>query len=340
MGRYTKIIGTLGPASFSEAMLVKMASRGMNVTRINFSHGTEKQHQEMVDLVRFVNKKYHRNIALLQDLAGYRIRVGNLKKKKLLGKDKVVYMSYAKLDGDENHIPFDYAEDLKTISRGAQVFIDDGRIQLKVIGHESKRLKLKVVQEGVLKDRKGINIPTLKLHSNIMTAQDRKDLEFGLKNKFEKIAQSFVRNKRDIQRVMDIVKAVHPSCKVIAKIESEEGVRNLDSILEACDGVMVARGDLGVTLPLYKIPVMQKYIIRHCNRMKKLSITATQMLESMIENGRPTRAEVSDVANAILDGSDYVMLSGETATGKYPSRSIQLMSQIIEYTERHMDFRP
>ncbi len=173
-----------------------------------------------------------------------------------------------------------------------------------------------------------------------MTEQDKVDLEFAIRNKVSKIAQSFVRNKKDIQRVVDIARSRLPDCKVFAKIESEEGVRNIDSILEACDGIMVARGDLGVTLPLHKIPVIQKYLIRHCNRQKKLSITATQMLESMIQNGRPTRAEVSDVANAILDGSDYVMLSGETSIGKFPSRSVKFMSQIIEYTERYADFRP
>ena len=339
MSRHTKIIGTLGPASFNESMLAKMASRGLNVVRINFSHGTDKQHQEMIDLVRFVNKKYRYDIKLLQDLAGYRIRMGNLKKRRELEKDQVIYMSASPKETEE-HIPFDYTGNPNHIERGAQMFIDDGRLHLKVIAHVGKKLKLKVIQGGVLKERKGVNIPTLKLHSNIMTQQDKEDLEFGLKNNFDFIAQSFVRNRKDIQRVVDIVRPALPQCKVIAKIESAEGIRNIDNIVDGCDGVMVARGDLGVTMPLYKIPILQKYIIRHCNKRKKISITATQMLESMIENGRPTRAEVSDVANAILDGSDYVMLSGETATGKYPSRSVQVMSQIIEYTEKFQDFRP
>tara|TARA_B100000745_G_C19998714_1_gene338913 strand:- start:178 stop:699 length:522 start_codon:yes stop_codon:yes gene_type:complete len=172
-----------------------------------------------------------------------------------------------------------------------------------------------------------------------MTKQDKEDIQFAIDNKAECIAQSFVRNKKDIQRVADIVRPALPDCTLISKIESQEGVRNIMDIVDNCDGVMVARGDLGVTLPLYKIPMVQKYIIRHCNRLKKLSITATQMLESMIDNGRPTRAEVSDVANAILDGTDFVMLSGETAVGKYPSRTIQTMSQIIEYTEKQRDYR-
>jgi pyruvate kinase len=339
MKRHCKIICTLGPASDDEAMVVKMASRGMNVVRINSAHGTETQHQKMVNIVRLVNTKHHYDMTMLQDLTGYRIRVGHLRSKKLLVNHQTVYMSNEP-EGGEDHIPFDYAEDPRIITRGYDVFIDDGRLWLKVIGHTGKRIKLKVIQGGILKERKGVNIPLMKLHSNIMTEQDKIHLEFAIRNKVEKIAQSFVRNKKDIQRVVDIVRARLPDCKVFAKIESEEGVRNIDSILEACDGIMVARGDLGVTLPLHKIPVIQKYLIRHCNRQKKLSITATQMLESMIQNGRPTRAEVSDVANAILDGSDYVMLSGETSIGKFPSRTVKYMSQIVEYTERYADFRP
>lgn len=337
--RHCKIICTAGPASDSEEMLAKMASRGMNVMRINSAHGSEAQHQRMINLARTVNKKHGYDISILQDLTGYRIRVGNLRSKKILGNNETVTMSNESEKG-EDHIPFDYTEPLKTIRRGYDVFIDDGRLHLKVLTHTGKRIKLKVIQGGVLKERKGVNIPMLKLQNNIMTEQDVRDLDFALRNKVEKIAQSFVRNKKDIQRVVDIVRGKYPQCKVFAKIESEEGVRNIDSILEACDGIMVARGDLGVTLPLYKIPVIQKYLIRHCNRQKKLSITATQMLESMITNGRPTRAEVSDVANAILDGTDYVMLSGETSVGKFPSRCVKYMGQIIEYTEKYADFRP
>ncbi len=339
MSRNTQIIATLGPACMDLDMLDKMAERGVNVARINCSHGTEAQHQKMIDLVRANNKKKKHEVGILMDLAGYRIRVGNLKGKKILGNNETVYMSNEKEAG-ENHIPFDYKEDIKTIKKGSPVFIDDGRLNLKVTGYSGKKLKLKVIQGGPLKERKGINIPLLKLSSNIMTKQDEEDLDFSIKNKVEFIAQSFVRNKKDVQRVGDILKAKLPECTLIAKIESQDGVTNIAGILEACDGVMVARGDLGVTVPLYKVPILQKYIIRQSNRKKKISITATQMLESMITNGRPTRAEVSDVANAILDGSDYIMLSGETSVGKYPSRCVQTMRQIIEYTEKFQDFRP
>lgn len=331
--RHTKIIATIGPASDDVEMLAKMADRGMNVARINFSHGTDQQHQKVVNTIREMNQNYGHNVALLQDLAGYRIRVGTLqKKRKVLIDNQIVFMSNQLEEGDD-HIPFDYDDDIKKVQKGAMIFIDDGRLQLRVVSCDGKKLKLKVIQGGILYERKGVNIGRLLMHRNLLTKQDTVDLDFGIKNGFEIVAQSFVRNKKDIQRVMEIVRDRKASCKVIAKIENEEGVKNIESIVEACDGVMVARGDLGVTIPLYKIPILQKYILAHCNRKKKLSFIATQMLESMVSNGRPTRAEVSDVANAILDGSDYVMLSGETAIGKFPSRSVQMMSQIIQYTE-------
>jgi len=336
MKRYTKIICTLGPSSNSESIIEKMALRGMNVARINLSHGDQQQHQKMVDAVKAVNQRRELKVSILIDLEGYRIRIGRFKKNIPLKRSQSFVMSNETYQGDE-HIPFDYDDDVKNIEKGADVYIDDGRIQLRVLGHSGKKLKVKVIQGGDLKERKGVNIPRLKLQSNLMTEKDQAGLEFAIKNNVEKIAQSFVRNKKDILRVVDIVRPRLPDCKIIAKIENEEGVRNIDSIIDACDGIMVARGDLGVTLPIYKIPIVQKYLIRHCNRKKKLSVTATQMLDSMIERGRPTRAEVSDVANAILDGTDYVMLSGETAIGRYPSRSIKMMRQIIEYTESHED---
>lgn len=340
MSRFTKIICTLGPASSSEEMLSKMAVRGMNVARINFSHGNIEQHQAMINLVSKVNKRLKKNIGILLDLEGYRIRVGLLKKPVVLKNGQKVWMACEEEQESVQVIPLDFDGDLLGIKNGSDVYIDDGNLYLKVVRREGKRLQLKVIQGGLLKERKGVNIPQLKLKANILTEKDRADLDFGILNKVEFVAQSFVRNKSDIQRIVSLVKPHLPLCKVIAKIENEEGIKNLDSILDACDGIMVARGDLGVTLPIYKVPILQKYIIRSCSRKKKFVITATQMLESMVDHGRPTRAEVSDVANAILDGTDYVMLSAETAAGKYPSRSILLMSQIIEYTEKYGEFRP
>lgn len=338
--RDTQIICTLGPASSDTAILKKMAERGANVLRLNFSHGTHKTHQQHIDLVRALNKKHGFDMKVLGDLAGYRIRLGKLKKSILIEKNQILYLALEKnihKKSSKVQVPFDYPEDVKKIPKNADVFIDDGRLSLKVIGYGGRRVKVKVVQGGLLKSRKGVNIPQLKLSSNIMTEQDAYDLAFCMENKLDFIAQSFVRNKKDVQRVMDIVKPVLPRTRVIAKVESYEGIKNVDEILEACDGVMVARGDLGVTMPIYKIPMVQKYLIRRCNRKKKIAITATQMLESMITEGRPTRAEVSDIANAIFDGTHYIMLSGETAIGKYPSRCVQVMANIIDYTERYQD---
>lgn len=336
--RYTKIICTIGPASFTEEVITKMAARGMNIARLNFSHGDHAQHLRVIQLIREVNKKYGFKVKILQDLEGYRIRVGKFTRPKMLTRGKTWYIS-RESHNMPNHFPFDYEGDLKTIKRGDNIFIDDGSIHLRVLDHADECLRARVIQGGLLKERKGINIPTLPLKADIMTAQDQRDLEFGIQHEVDFVAQSFVRNREDIMRVRDQIGQRLPQCKLIAKIENGEGVNNLAAIVEVCDGVMVARGDLGVTLPIYKIPIIQKYIIRHCNRHKKLSMIATQMLDSMIDNGRPTRAEVSDVANAILDASDYVMLSGETAVGKFPSRSIKMMRQIIEYTEAHQELR-
>jgi pyruvate kinase len=274
----------------------------------------------------------------LADLEGYRIRLGEFKGGIHLMKGQTFIMSNEAYFG-ENHIPFNYDGDAAKIKTGMNIFIDDGKIHLRTVGRKGNRLKVKVLQEGVLTRHKGVNILELKLKSNIMTPKDEVDLEFCIKNKVDKVAQSFVRNKQDIERVMGLVKSRLPECQVVAKIESQEGLDNIDQILDSCDAVMIARGDLGVSLPIYKIPIIQKHIIRQCNRKKKFSITATQMLDSMIDNGRPTRAEVSDVANAVLDGTDYVMLSGETAVGKYPSRSVEMIRQIVEYTEAHENAR-
>ena len=214
------------------------------------------------------------------------------------------------------------------------VYIADGTIDLKVKGKNGDIFGLEVIQGGCISSKKGVNIPGLKLKSDIFTQKDANDLELGIKNKVDFVAQSFVRNAKDIAHVFDIVKKQLPKAKVIAKIENREGVDNIEEIINACDGIMVARGDLGVSLPIYQVPVLQKKIIKITNKKRKLDITATQMLETMIEHKRPTRAEVSDVANAIYDGSDCVMLSGETAIGKFPVETVEMMRKIIEFTEK------
>ena len=336
MKRRTKIICTLGPASSSAGIISKMAQAGMDVARLNFSHGDHKQHQKVINAIRTVNKRRKRPIQILQDLEGYRIRIGNLKSPIELKKGKFVFMS-GRSKKAKDVIPLDCDFDIKALKAGMHVFISDGIIDLKIVERRKHCVKLQVIQGGVISSKKGVNIPGLKLKANIFTAKDELDIVFGIANKMDYVAQSFVRNKKDIKQIMELVKPHLPECKVIAKIENKEGVDNIDGIIDECDGIMVARGDLGVSLPIYQVPILQKRIINRTNRKKKLDVTATQMLESMIDNMRPTRAEVSDVANAILDGSDYVMLSGETAVGRFPVETVRMMRQIIEFTEKAMD---
>ena len=329
----SKIICTLGPASHSEKVICGMAKAGMAVARINFSHGDHQQHQKTIDAVRHVNKKKKTRIKLLQDLEGYRIRIGHLKKPiELKPKDRIRMSNVPQPPA--NVVPIDYTGVNCTLKKGLDVFVDDGLICLRVINSNKRSIHLEVINGGILKSRKGVNIPSLKLRSNILTEKDQEDISFGIKNEFDYVAQSFVRNKMDIKRVSQLLKPHLPRCRMIAKIENQEGIRNLDSISDACDGVIVARGDLGVSFPIYKIPMIQKEIINHCNRQQKMVITATQMLESMTHSPRPTRAEVGDVANAIIDGSNFVMLSGETAVGSYPVESVAMMKQVICYTEK------
>lgn len=333
----TKIICTIGPASGSETLLRKMMLVGMDVARLNFSHGTIEEHQSRLNTIRILNKKYRRHLKVLQDLEGYRIRVGSLKNKNgiQIKKRQTLFLSNKAKEvycGD-GVIPFDYEGELKDIKVGSFIYIDDGNIALLVKSQTKGRLKAEVIIPGIIKENKGINIPGIKLKFKGLTHKDRMDIHFGIKNKVEYIAQSFVRNKEDILGVRDLIKFHHKDCKIIAKIENREGLNNIDEIISAADGIMVARGDMGVSMPIYEIPIIQKQIIKKCNRLKRPVITATQMLESMTEHLRPSRAEVTDVANAILDGTDFVMLSAETAVGKYPVETIKLMNQIIKFTE-------
>lgn len=328
-----KIICTLGPASHTEQKILKMAQAGMVVARLNFSHVNHRAHYYMIELIRKINASYKQDIKILMDLEGYRVRVGVLKKPISLKEGKEVYLAVAG-NKDCTSIPIDSDFDIDQIQDGMNIFINDGFIYLKVIKTTKNRIKAKVIIGGAISSKKGINIPKLRLKSNILTEKDKLDIEFGVKHKVDFIAQSFVRSKADIKRVIERVRPYHPACKIIAKIENQVGVKNIDGIIEISDGIMVARGDLGVSLPLYQIPYLQKDIIKRCNKKKRFVITATQMLESMTTCLRPTRAEVSDVANAVLDGSDYVMLSGETAIGKYPVETVKMMKQIVDYNNQ------
>jgi len=330
----TKIICTIGPVSSNYSVLRKMMLAGMDVARINFSHGNLARHAKVINLVRAMNKKYSRRIKLLGDLQGHRIRIGGLAGPIALKKRQIAWLIQKDIKGAVGTIPFDYQGSLRDIKNGQHIFIDDGNIDLEVIGHYKCKLKTRVIIGGLLKEHKGVNIPEAKLEFGGISEKDKQDIYFCEKHGVEYIAQSFVRTKRDI---MDVRRFLGESSRfrVIAKIENREGIKNIDEIIGVSDGIMIARGDMGVSLPIYEIPVIQKMIIKKCNRAGKLVITATQMLESMTENLSPTRAEVTDVANAFLDGSDCLMLSAETAVGKYPVESVNMMNQVIKFTEIH-----
>ncbi|RJO63809.1 MAG: pyruvate kinase [Candidatus Omnitrophota bacterium] len=335
----TKIIATLGPASVSQNVLGNMMRAGLDVARINFSHGSYNDKHAAVSLVRRLNQQRRRHIEVLGDLEGYRIRVGKLKSPIELKKGQHLYLAQNDFVGAHQWAPFDYKGDLKAIKKGQCIYIDDGNIELIVKGHSAKQLNTVVVRPGILKERKGVNMPGARLIFSGMTARDKAALEFCIEEKIEYVAQSFVRSAEDMERVRKFLKYRLPKCRLIAKIENREGLKNLDEIIAVSDGIMIARGDLGVSLPIYMVPIFQKEIIKRCRKARKFVITATQMLESMTEHPVPTRAEVSDVANAILDGSGYLMLSAETAVGRYPAKTVQMMNSISRVTEEYMSLR-
>jgi len=337
----TKIICTIGPRSSSIAMLRNMMLAGMDVARLNFSHGTLLEHARRIILIRQLNRKYRRHIKILQDLEGYRIRIGTFQGKReiALKKRQALILSNGGLKGEKGVVPFDYTGPLTDIKAGTQIFLDDGNISLVVKKNARRYLETEVIIPGVLKENKGVNIPSVNLRFKGLTPKDKIDIEFGIKNKVDYMAQSFVRDKFDIGPIRDLIKSRLPECKIIAKIENRQGIQNIDEIIDASDGIMIARGDMGVSIPIYEIPIVQKEIIKKCNQAKKFVITATQMLESMTQHLRPTRAEVTDVANAILDGSDFVMLSAETAAGKYPVEATEMMNEVIKFTESSDAYR-
>lgn len=336
----TKIIGTLGPSSSSATILRKMIMAGMDVVRLNFSHSTHEDHLKKICLIRQLNKTYRRRIKILQDLEGFRIRIGGLHgfldRKIELSKKQMIVMSNRINTTDGSVIPFDYEGPLTDIKQGQDIYIDDGNIHLRVHKVTTKCLKVVVIVPGIIKENKGINLPGVKLRFKGLSDKDMADLHFGLDHHVDFVAQSFVRNQEDALNIKKIIDQRKVSCQLIAKIENREGLQDLDRILDVVDGIMIARGDLGVSLPIYQIPVFQKLIIKKCQQRNKFVITATQMLESMTERLRPTRAEVADVANAIIDGSDYTMLSGETAAGQYPVESVSMMDQVCRFTEDYL----
>ncbi|MDR2399696.1 MAG: pyruvate kinase [Endomicrobium sp.] len=328
------IVCTMGPAIRTLEILKNLAESGMTIVRLNFSHGTFAEYEKDIALVRTLNEQYKKDIKILADLEGHRIRVGKIEGGKVeLKKGQQLILTNKDVVGNNEKISIDYLNPLTDITKDLTIFIDDGNLVLKVLSSKEDELVTEVQMDYVLKTHKGVNIPDAKLRFKSLEDKDRKGMLFALGQKVDYIANSFVRDAADMQPIIDIIEEQNSKCKLVAKIEDMSGVNNIDEILDVVDGIMVARGDMGVSLPVFSVPIMQKYIIKKVkSRGNKFVITATQMLESMIKNPVPTRAEVSDVANAVLDGTDYTMLSAETSVGHYPEKAVAMMGNVIKYT--------
>jgi pyruvate kinase len=335
MDRRTKIVVTLGPASSSRETIRGLIQAGMDVARLNFSHGTHDEHLDRIRLVREESERSGRYVGVLQDLQGPKIRLGPvLNGGVLLHKGKELILTTEPLEESTAQRAFvSYADLPNDVQPGGRILIDDGLIELRVDGINGKEIRTEVVVGGPLRSRKGVNLPHIRSSRPSLTEKDLHDLEFGLTHNVDFMALSFVRSGSDVEALVERVRESDRQVGIIAKIEKPEALDHLDEIISRVDGIMVARGDLGIEMPMQEVPIVQKRIIRRCLEVGRPVITATQMLESMIENPRPTRAEASDVANAVLDGSDAVMLSGETAVGKYPVRTVEIMAEIIRSAE-------
>ena len=330
----TKIVATIGPVTESEEMLEKLFKSGVDVCRLNFSHGDFNEHGERVKNIRAVATKLGFPIAILQDLSGPKIRTGDLVEERVsLKEGKKLILTSEKVIGTAEKMSVNYEKLPQEVKKGGIIFLDDGRKKLEVLEVKVNDIICKILVGGDIKPRRGVNVPNAYLSISSITEKDKKDLAFGIKNDVDFVALSFVRRAEDVEELRRLLTKAKSKAKIISKIETQEAVDNIDAIIEATDGVMVARGDLAIEVPAQEVPYIQKSIIKKCNLVGKPVITATQMLESMINSPVPTRAEVSDVANAIFDGTDAVMLSEETTLGKYPVKAVEMMKRIAVHNE-------
>jgi pyruvate kinase len=337
--RKAKIVCTVGPASNTELVLRDLMRFGMDVARLNFSHGTHEEHVRVIERLRRVAQKEDRSICILQDLQGPKIRTGRLKNRMpvAIKAGSKITITPADIPGTAQVISTTFQTLAREVQPGSRILLSDGLIELRVKAVRGNDVDCEVVNGGLLGEHKGINLPGTVVTVPSLTEKDERDLEFGLKHGVDMVAVSFVRSADDVRYVKRRVEELQSNAWVIAKLEKPQAIEHLEDILDVADGVMVARGDLGVEMPPEKVPIIQKHIIRRAAEWRKPVITATQMLESMIENPRPTRAEASDVANAVFDGTDALMLSAETASGKYPREAVAMMGKIITETESHME---
>lgn len=338
--RRTKIVCTIGPACSSLDCLREMVKAGMNIARLNFSHGSYDEHAERIATIRKLSAELRQPVGLLQDLSGPKIRIGKIENGPVnLSQGQNYTFTMRDVPGDEHEVNLPYPEYVEQVRSGSTIFVDDAKLQFKVVSKTDTDIVSEVVIGGEISSRKGVSIPGATASAVCATPKDIADLEFGLKQGVDWIAISFCREPGDRKAFDEVMDRVGIHRPIIAKIERPEAVEAIDQMIEAFDGIMIARGDLGIELPIHDVPIIQKNIIRKCNQAGKPVITATQMLDSMMQNARPTRAEASDVANAIFDGTDATMLSGETAAGKYPVESVKTMDDIAQSTEQSIDYR-
>lgn len=333
----TKIVATIGPATESQAQLEKLLKAGLNVIRMNFSHGDFAEHQTKFDNGKKASEKTGLPVAFLQDLSGPKIRIGTFyddaDRRVTLKKGQKFTLTTRKVKGDETIAEINYPKFHKEVKMGEAVLLDDGKKRLEILEIKGQDVICKVVVGGETKGRRGVNLPDSDLSISALTDKDKEDVKFGIKNKVDFIAFSFVRKPKEVTELREILNAAKSTAKIISKVETPQAVEYIDEIIKLSDGIMVARGDLAVEVPAEQVPLIQKRIIRKCNAAGKPVITATQMLESMIKSPVPTRAEVSDIANAIIDGTDAIMLSEETTLGEFPIESVEVMSRVAVHTE-------
>ncbi len=331
----TKIVATIGPASMNKQMLEKLIRAGADVCRINSSHGDHEMMKTIITNVRELNDELNTHVAILFDLQGPKLRIGDVEKGDfLLKEDSTIVFTNKECIGNEEKVYIRYPDFHNDVETGEKILIDDGKLELVITDIIGEEVIARVTQGGILSSRKGVNLPNTSISLPSLTEKDRIDLQFALDNNVEWIGLSFVRKPEDVQELKSIISAAGKQCKVIAKIEKPEAVHNIDEIIRYSDGIMVARGDLGVELPFEMVPAIQKTIVKKCNKMAKPVIIATQMMESMITNFRPTRAEANDVGNAVFDGADALMLSAETSVGKFPDGTVSAMQKIISEVEQ------
>lgn len=339
--RMTKIICTIGPASENEAILTAMCQAGMNVARLNFSHGTHEEHKRKIDLIKMVREKLDMPIAIMLDTKGPEYRIGTfINEKVTLNAGDTFTFTTEDVEGDQTRVSVNYKNLIQNLSVGDKILVNNGLVVFEVIELSGCNAFCRVVSGGVLSNRKSMSFPNKVMSGPYLSERDKADLLFGIENDVDFIAASFVSKKEDLMELHEFLDAHGgQNIDIVAKIENRSGVDNIEEICTLCEGIMIARGDLGVEIPFIEVPSIQKYLISKCRLLGKRVITATEMLETMIYNPRPTRAEISDVANAVYDGSSAIMLSGESAAGKYPVEAVKVMSEIAGYTEQHTAYK-